>query len=162
MNKPIIDVACGSKMFWFDKKNPNVEFCDIRVIENHEYYPNRFLEIKPDTVCDFTSLPFDDNSFKLVVFDPPHLRRAGETSWLVLKYGKLNENWSEMLRDGFNECIRVLDLYGVLIFKWSEIDIPLKSILACTKHKPLFGHASGRQSKTHWIVFMKGLEVADR
>ena len=161
MDKPIIDVACGSKMFWFDKKNPNVEFCDIRVIENHEYYPNRFLEIKPDTVCDFTSLPFDDNSFKLVVFDPPHLRRAGETSWLVLKYGKLGENWTEMLKDGFAECFRVLDLHGVLIFKWSEIDIPLKSILACINHKPLFGHASGKQSKTHWIVFMKGLEKAE-
>lgn len=26
--KPILDVACGSKMFWFDKNNPNVEFCD--------------------------------------------------------------------------------------------------------------------------------------
>lgn len=30
MKKPIIDVCCGSRMFWFDKDNPNVEFCDIR------------------------------------------------------------------------------------------------------------------------------------
>lgn len=31
MNKRILDVACGSKMFWFDKHNPDVEFCDKRV-----------------------------------------------------------------------------------------------------------------------------------
>lgn len=28
MRKRVIDVACGSKMFWFDKNNPDVEFCD--------------------------------------------------------------------------------------------------------------------------------------
>ena len=26
MNKPILDACCGSRMFWFDKENPNVEF----------------------------------------------------------------------------------------------------------------------------------------
>ena len=50
MNKPIIDVACGSKMFWFDKDNPGVEFCDNRVVPYHEYYPGRYIEITPDTV----------------------------------------------------------------------------------------------------------------
>lgn len=28
--KRILDACCGSKMFWFDKNNPDVEFCDIR------------------------------------------------------------------------------------------------------------------------------------
>lgn len=28
--KKILNPCCGSKMFWFDKNNPNVEFCDIR------------------------------------------------------------------------------------------------------------------------------------
>ena len=48
--------------------NPNVEFCDNRVVPYHEYYPKRYIEINPDTVCDFTALPFPDKSFKLVVF----------------------------------------------------------------------------------------------
>lgn len=61
MNKKILDVCCGSRMFWFDKNNPNVEFCDNRIIPKREFYPNRYIEIKPDTVCDFTNLPFDDN-----------------------------------------------------------------------------------------------------
>lgn len=30
--KPILDMCCGSKMFYFDKENPNVEYCDIRKV----------------------------------------------------------------------------------------------------------------------------------
>ena len=82
MEKPILDVCCGSKMFWFDKNNPNVEFCDNRIVEKHKFYPKRYIEIKPDTICDFTALPFDDCSYKLVVFDPPHLTQAGENRGL--------------------------------------------------------------------------------
>ena len=153
--KLILDACCGSRMFWFDKENPNVEFCDIREVPNHEFYPNRYIEIKPDTVCDFTDLPFEDNSFKLVVFDPPHLLKAGDTSWLVLKYGKLDDNWENMIRDGFNECMRVLDEYGTLIFKWSEVDIKVSEIIKVIGTKPLFGHKSGRLNNTHWMAFMK-------
>lgn len=91
--KRIIDVCCGSKMFWFDKNNPDVEFCDIRTLERTEYYPGRYIEINPDTVCDFTNLPFDDNSFHLAVFDPPHLEWAGDKSIMATKYGKLTGDW---------------------------------------------------------------------
>ena len=28
--KPILDACCGSRMFWFDKDNPLVEFMNIR------------------------------------------------------------------------------------------------------------------------------------
>lgn len=79
-HKRVIDVACGSKMFWFDKHNQDVEFCDKRTVEYHEFYPKRYIEVAPDTVCDFTALPFEDGYYKLVVFDPPHLERAGDTS----------------------------------------------------------------------------------
>ena len=156
-NKTILDACCGSKMFWFDKKNPNVEFCDNRIVPRHEYYPHRYIEIKPDTICNFTALPFPDKAFKLVVFDPPHLTRAraGETSYMRLKYGCLEDNWPQVLHDGFNECMRVLDDYGTLIFKWSEVQIPLKEVLKAIKYKPLFGHRSGKHYNTHWMAFMK-------
>jgi len=152
-DKPILDACCGSKMFWFNKNNPNVEFCDNRVVPCHEYYPHRYIEIKPDTVCDFTALPFGDKTFKLVVFDPPHLKAAGPNSWLALKYGRLKDNWPQMIHDGFWECMRVLDDYGTLIFKWAEVQIPLRSVLNAIKAEPLFGNRSGRH--THWLVFMK-------
>lgn len=160
MSKRVLDVACGSKMFYFDKNNPDVEYCDKRTVARHEYYPHRYIEIKPDTVCDFTALPFDDESYKLVVFDPPHLTRAGESSWTALKYGRLEDGWEEMLQKGFAECLRVLDKDGVLIFKWSEVQIPLKKILSLFPIAPIFGHRSGKNMNTHWLCFMKP-EVQD-
>ncbi|ESK53842.1 hypothetical protein F990_03122 [Acinetobacter tjernbergiae DSM 14971 = CIP 107465] len=32
-------------------------------------------------------MPFNDGQFNLVVFDPPHLFKAGKKSWLALKQG---------------------------------------------------------------------------
>lgn len=153
--KKIIDVCCGSKMFWFDKENPDVEFCDKRVVPKHEYYPNRYLEVAPDTVCDFTNLPFEDNSYYLAVFDPPHLTQVGDTSWTKLKYGRLCGDWQEMLSKGFDECMRVLKPNGILIFKWSEVQVPLSKILPLFSVRPLFGNRSGKHMTTHWLCFMK-------
>ena len=70
--KPILDVCCGSKMFYFDKNNPNVVFMDCRELED-TLCDGRKLEIKPDIIGDFRNIPFPDNTFHLVVFDPPHL-----------------------------------------------------------------------------------------
>ena len=153
--KPILDACCGARLFWFDKKNPNVEFCDKRVVPFHEYYPHRYIEISPDTVCDFTALPFPDRSYKLVVFDPPHLSWAGPKSWMALKYGCLDDSWPQMIHDGFRECMRVLDDYGTLIFKWSEVQIPLRDVMKAIGAEPLFGHRSGKHNNTHWMAFMK-------
>ena len=153
--KRVLDVACGSRMFYFDKQNPDVEFCDKRTLEKNEFYPGRFIEIKPDTVCDFTKLPFENESYSLVVFDPPHLIRSGDSGWLTVKYGRLDEDWQKTLRCGFTECFRVLKADGVLIFKWSEVQIPLSEILPLSPFPPLLGHKSGKHMNTHWLCFMK-------
>lgn len=75
-------------MMWFDKDNPDVLFADKRT-ELHVLCDGRALEIKPDIEIDFTDMPFADNSFKLVVFDPPHLHKLGKNSWMAKKYGVL-------------------------------------------------------------------------
>ena len=152
MNKPILDTCCGSKMFWFDKDNENVIFMDNRELED-TLCDGRKLIIKPDIIGDFRNIPFPDNTFKLAVFDPPHLMKLGEASWMAKKYGKLNENtWQQDIKQGFNECMRVLDIHGVLIFKWNEEQIKLRDILSVIEYKPLFGN---KRNKTHWLVFMK-------
>lgn len=116
----------------------------------------RKLVIKPDIVGDFRNMPFSNDTFNLVVFDPPHLLKVGENAWIVKKYGKLNQNtWREDLKQGFRECFRVLKSDGVLIFKWNETDVTVSEILKLTSHKPLIGHRSGKLNKTHWIVFSK-------
>ena len=149
--KPILDVCCGSKMFYFDKNNPNVCFMDKRELTD-VLCDGRVLEIKPDIVADFKNIPFADNCFYMVVFDPPHLKRAGGKSWLAKKYGRLPENWQDELKQGFNECMRVLKPNGTLIFKWNEEQIKLAEILKCFYCKPIFGN---KRSKTHFLVFIK-------
>jgi hypothetical protein len=156
----ILDPCCGARMFWFDKDNPEAVFGDIRRQTGIIYDGRdgrRTLTVEPDGIMDFTSLPFDDSSFHLVVFDPPHLERSGPKSWQAAKYGRLPKDWRPLLEKGFKECFRVLAANGVLIFKWSEIHISLREVLSLTSVKPLFGQTTTVNLKTHWIVFMKPL-----
>lgn len=151
MKKFILDACCASRMFWFNRKHPNTVFMDKREL-NTELCDGRSLIISPDIVGDFRSMPFGDSTFKLVVFDPPHLLRVGQSSWLAKKYGKLDENWKDDIAKGFSECFRVLEPFGVLVFKWNEEQIPLNAVVKLAPIPPLFGN---RHGKTHWLVFMK-------
>lgn len=147
----VLDACCGSRMFWFDREHDDVDFMDIRKIETR-LSDGRVLSVDPDILADFRDMPFDDESYNLVVFDPPHLLRAGDKSWLALKYGKLGEDWREDIAKGFRECMRVLKPNGVLVFKWNEDQVKLGEILRVTEFRPLFGN---KRDKTHWLVFMK-------
>ena len=154
--KPILDACCGSRMFWFDKHNPNVMYMDNRTLET-DLSDGRKLLVQPNVVADFKDIPFESNSFHMVVFDPPHLIHAGKESWLAKKYGVLNaDTWRDDLKQGFNECMRVLVPYGTLIFKWNTEQIPMADVLKVFDQQPLFGD---KRSKTRWLVFMKLVEV---
>lgn len=157
MKKEILDVTCGSRSIWFNKHHPAAIYTDGRKETFTSEYQGvkRSIVIAPDIVCDFTNLPFDSESFSLVVFDPPHLIDARHTAWLVKRYGCLEENWQQMLRDGYRECMRVLKPNGILIFKWAETQIPASAVWDAIGEKPLFGHHSGKKSKTFWACFMK-------
>lgn len=155
-DKCILDACCGSRMFWFDKSNPNVLFADIRM-ENHELCDGRKLNIKPDLIMDFRDMPFADNVFKMVVFDPPHLKNLGKNSWMGKKYGILGKSWEDDLKRGFDECMRVLQPLGVLIFKWNETQIKVSEIIRVIGCDPLIGHKSGKSSQTHWMSFLKNV-----
>lgn len=52
MEKKILDACCGSRMFWFDKKNPNVLFMDKRAetLQAKDRDKIRIIEVKPDIV----------------------------------------------------------------------------------------------------------------
>ena len=151
----VLDPCCGSRMMWFDKNDQRALFGDIRS-EEHTLCDGRALNITPDVSMDFRSMPFADGSFKLIAFDPPHLRNVGVGAWIGKKYGILGEDWKDDLRRGFSECFRVLEHHGVLIFKWNETQIKTSEVLKLTDRKPLFGHISGKAAKTHWVTFMKG------
>lgn len=147
-------------MFWFDRADPRVVFMDIRC-EEHTLCDERRLVIKPDIIADFRNLPFQGETFSMVVFDPPHLVRAGEKSWMRAKYGVLNKDtWRTDIAAGFREAMRVLKPGGTLIFKWNETQLRTSEILALTDQKPLFGHPSGKKGGTHWICFVKDVAEA--
>lgn len=140
-------------MFWYDKREPHTTYMDIR--KYYEKLPTgHVIDVDPDVQADFRSIPFDDNTFDLVVFDPPHLIYAGPNSWLIKKYGKLNKDtWPADLKRGFDECRRVLKPNGTLIFKWNEDQIKFRDVIKVFGQKPILGD---HRSRTRWCVFLKG------
>jgi hypothetical protein len=73
-------------MMWFDRADPRALFIDKR----QEVHPMNTTArsagrnpavIAPDVVASFTAMPFPDESFYVVVFDPPHIKanRAGKS-----------------------------------------------------------------------------------
>lgn len=150
-------------MFWFDRSDARAVFMDSRkqsflLNDKSSKGGKRSLVICPDAVADFTRMPFKSATFRLVIFDPPHFKRNGETGWMAKKYGTLADNWPDVLRAGFKECFRVLKPGGVLVFKWNENEIPLSKILKLTPEKPVIGQRGGKNFQTHWVVFMKVAE----
>ena len=165
MEKLILDVTCGDRTIWFQKHEPHTIYCDKRREEFEGDFgktlradgkqKHRHLVINPDILCDFTDLPFDDESFSLVVFDPPHIENLSPNAWMRKSYGSLDGDWKPMIRKGFQECMRVLKIGGVLVFKWSDISISTRDIINVIGQNPLFGHRSGKKMNTHWMCFMK-------
>ena len=157
MDKFILDACCGGRMFWFNKQHPAALFIDKRKLPKGSIKDRPNFCIDPDIIMDFRKLEFPDKSFKLVVFDPPHLKSLGKNSWMAKKYGVL-ENIND-LKKGFDECWRVIEDYGTLIFKWSteteKRSTSVNDIIKLFGKEPLFGHTTGSKSHTHWMCFMK-------
>jgi len=155
--KRILDVCCGGKMMWFDKENPHVLFSDIRQKPKGTIAKQKGWSIEPDEINDFRQLPYPDNSFQMVVFDPPHiLRKIPERGILPMQYGVLHpDTWRDDLKKGLDECWRVLMNEGVLVFKWNEQQKKLSELIDLFPTQPLFGHPSGSKSQTLWVCFMK-------
>lgn len=156
MRKIILDACCGGKMFWFNKKQPNTLYIDNepRAKGTCDFRPN--FSCEPDLIADFTDLPFEDNYFKHIVWDPPHLLNLNKTSIMRKKYGTLHsETWRADLKKGFNELWRVLDVNCTMVFKWNEGSIKINEVLSLFSQEPLYGHPTAKHGKTKWCVFMK-------
>jgi len=158
---PVLDACCSVRSFWFDRKDPRAIFSDRRRetcivdVGSPGTKGRKPLVIDPDVLADFTDLPFPDDTFLHVVFDPPHVARNTPSGAVTKRYGILTGDWREMLRKGFAECFRVLKPGGTLIFKWCEVQFPIDDILALTPERPLYGHRSGKKAQTHWVAFIK-------
>jgi len=145
-NKLILDATAGYRMMHFDKDNPYVLYTDLR------------SEVNPDEVQDFRQLPYPDESFRLVIFDPPHRTVKDAPFWVRRDYGGLvPETWQSDLRKGFKELWRVLQPYGVLVFKWNNHQFPLEEVSPLFPVNPVIQQVTtnGTSSDTFWTLFMK-------
>nr|MBP9903419.1 class I SAM-dependent methyltransferase [Verrucomicrobiota bacterium] len=112
-------------MFWFDKQDTRALYVDkregTRIIDvgTPGTIGRTPKTVAPDMMVDFRNMPFPDESFRHVVFDPPHFHKgAGATGRIAFDFGLLDATWRDDLRAGFAECFRVLKPMGTLIFKW--------------------------------------------
>ncbi|HCF8363555.1 hypothetical protein [Klebsiella pneumoniae] len=78
----ILDMCCGSRMFWFDKQDPRAVFADIRS-EQHTLCDGRSLIISPDIIADFRALPFADE--KPAIWQ--RTGKADKTHWVIFVKG---------------------------------------------------------------------------
>ena len=150
--KFILDATAGFRMMWSNKKHPNCIYLDVRP------------ECEPDVIGDFRDLSqFPDQSFKLIVFDPPHRVQRHPSKTFIEKYGcqLLPETWVSDLTKAFKELWRLLEEYGILIFKWTDHDIKVSAVQQVFPSDPLFQQitsGSGRRkraTRTVWFCFMK-------
>lgn len=152
MSTKILDITAGNRSTWFWKDCPYATFVDKRKEEFDVY--GQHININPDVVCNWDDLPFEDESFDLVYFDPPHLFN-GNHSIMAKKYTTLNpKTWKQDLLNGFNEAYRVCKTGGFLLFKWCEGCRRITEI-DFGDWKKLFGTRTGKSGNTIWIILIK-------
>lgn len=159
-DKLILDACCGGRTFWFDKKHPDTLYIDNEPRSKGICKERPEFNCTPDIVMDFRQLPFAEETFWHIVWDPPHLLNLMATSIMRKKYGTLQkETWQADMQKGFDELWRVLKTNGTLVFKWSEGSIPVSKVLSLFPETPLYGHPTAKHGKTKWMVFVKTVKT---
>jgi SAM-dependent methyltransferase len=158
----ILDACCGGRMWWWDKEHPLAVYMDNRTAAAGAR-PNRpNWKCEPDVLGDFRAMPFGDESFHLVVFDPPHIVRPSAPSGNVrMQYGSLHpDTEQDDIRRGLAECWRVLAPAGTLVLKWAG---PLARVKPHFPSTPVVGTrwTSGAKLGTRWFIFYKPLDAAE-
>lgn len=147
-------------MWWWDKDHPLAVYMDKRE-EPPGSSPRRpNWSCQPSLLADFKDMPFEDETFQLVLFDPPHLVRDKPSfSEVRLRYGELTSlNEQEEIGLGFAECWRVLAPGGTLVFKWAG---PLERVAPHFPCDPIVGTRDAPRGDTllgtRWFIFYKPL-----
>jgi hypothetical protein len=126
----VADVTYGKGTFW--------KLVDL---EQYDFHPSDMVTC-PEHPYDFRALPYADNEFDAVVFDPPYMHSAGSALESITKLYQNNETTKGLSHEGIislytagmAEAYRVLKAGGYLMVKcqdevgsghqqWSHIEI---------------------------------------
>jgi hypothetical protein len=148
---------------WHDemKDADRVVYADRRLVERGELEHQKGWSCVPDVILDSRNLPFKDESFSLIAYDPPH--RVTDDGMQVLsgvieqKYGAVRaETWQRDLRASFDELWRVLDSGGTVTFKWCDVHKSHSEVINAIDRTPLYGVTTEKdRAVTKWWVFHK-------
>src|SRR5690554_5638380 len=135
----VLDAGCGRGSWLYP--DASVLRVDIR------------SEVCPDLVADVRELPLTDQSFDLVLWDPPHLN-TGRESVFAAEYG----HWTQadiytLLSEGSRELARIAKPTCSLVLKWGGKDVPLRKVIQrMPLWRPLVGTRALRKatSQTSW------------
>ena len=114
--KRILDATVNGGRFWRGSKRPVI---GMDVEKRH----------RPTVVADNTRMPFRDQAFDVVVYDPPHIPNQGKDKskdfntrfGLVLRSSKENHyTFSHTYPPFVEEAYRVLKLEGILLCKIAD------------------------------------------
>ena len=98
----ILDATYGSGLFW---RRGNVPSSWAHCVVGLDRNPVRARNVAGD----YTALPFRDEAFDVVCFDPPHLCDGGAASIMRDRYGTFGSEHElkQSIRQGLRECSRV-------------------------------------------------------
>ena len=152
----ILDSTASNRSMWYQKDNPYTVFMDQRYEKAN--FAGEIINVSPNVIARWQNLPFKNDSFDMVIFDPPHIFRneGAKPGGMSKKYGVFyRNNWREIVRIGATELFRVLKQHGTFILKWSEIDMNIEEIYNLLPYKPMFGTRTGLNNNTIWVCFIK-------
>lgn len=169
----ILDATAGNRTMWKHKKCEGIIYSDIE----------KNLKVKPTIFADNRQLPFRDETFSTIFFDPPHdigvddsdiltmgkfaLKEARATekrlhTYYGLYYIKTVDDMIKLLYYTQKEFMRILKYSGLLWLKWNDVAMQLNRVLAIFADWKILliipqtstSHTMGTK-QTYWVCMIK-------
>jgi len=153
-----IDVTAGYRMMWPCKTPPQTLFMD----------KNTEAARPPDIFGCWEKMPFRDDSFETVFFDPPH--KIGRTTnrgfWATpahKNYYGIDISHTKFRTGVYKGTREFLRVAKRLCFKWNDIELNPDRVLTLFPkgwrevHRYVFNKGLKTKTLSYWITFVRSL-----